>query len=73
MGTRADPVEPILLVHGVFGAGKSTTLVALAMLLAELGQLPGVRLRKLSCDPAAESSAALKPPRVFIVSPSFHP
>jgi hypothetical protein len=59
----AQPPENVLLVHGVFGAGKSTTLQALVVLLAALGAAsPAVQLRQLPGESPPLPSPPSSPP-----------
>lgn len=59
----------ILLVHGVFGAGKSVTLRALTKLLVDLSSMKGVCFRRLrSTDQVPKSAKAQRPRGMCIVS-----
>lgn len=64
----------ILLVHGVFGAGKSMTLRALTKLLVDLSRMKGICLRRLrSTDQARKSPTAQRPRGVCIIQSAFCP
>jgi hypothetical protein len=63
----------ILLVHGVFGAGKSMTLRALTKLLVDLSSMKGVCFRRLrSTDQVPKSAKAQRPRGTCIVQSAFY-
>jgi hypothetical protein len=55
--------QGILLVHGVFGAGKSMTLRALTKLLVDLSKMKGVCFRRLGQNDHVPKSANAQRPR----------
>jgi hypothetical protein len=68
-GDEGEAAAPVLLVHGVFGAGKSLTLRALAVLLTQLSARTDVKLRPLSAassQPLHAPAAQAHTPRIII-------